>query len=364
MNSIHRQTQWPRSLIGILLGIYLPTGAMTAKTLVEATSEVVQLTVPVMLLQADGSTFSEERLKSWEDEVFATWNHPVDDETFVFCGRKVEIRANFQNYADDYREWNLIRVEERKKSKTQVLDDPLAENGTGVWTIEPDYREFAHELGHFLGLHDEYHIEIQPDGSELAVPNSMEAARSLMGSHDGDILRRNVRDVLESHDLNDCGLRVKIDETMVTGVTPELEHYFWRLDSDLEVHLFNMGNGRYSASTVEGKATRHWLPGDGCEVVQGTVPQTVTLVRAEGTREGEEVSLQIEVGIRDRESFDLQVSCDGGAFGGPVPAMGLTSQFHIDGRLRDGRLNSAEREEYDVLTLERQYAVEMLPDDP
>ncbi|MEM8933252.1 MAG: hypothetical protein AAGE94_18835, partial [Acidobacteriota bacterium] len=284
---------------------------------------------------------------------------------WIFCGRTVDIRATFEvldgGERPDWQRWNLVAVSDRASSRSEVPSDPVLDHAKGQWAVDGDYYESAHEVGHLLGLHDEYQTVELPDGTTREEPFDEAAAASFMGSSNGIVEPRHVAEILAKHGLGPCDLLIEIDETLETGVSAELEHYHWQLASRFEVVLVEDGTGHYEMASFDAEGHRFWKLGDGCRVDAGKVPQAFDPRETSGERlKGDAVALAIEALVRDTEPFDLRVACPGAGFGGEVPPMSLTSRFEIDGEVGDSPLRQQTKDTFDVLTMERRITVRQI----
>ena len=67
----------------------------------------------------------------------------------------------------------------------------------GVWEFQADPWIYAHEAGHLMGLPDDYHDEIEPNGSLNSVPNKGHEGH-MMGEYSGSVNQHEIDAILKN----------------------------------------------------------------------------------------------------------------------------------------------------------------------
>ncbi|MFH1047397.1 MAG: hypothetical protein V1738_03785 [Patescibacteria group bacterium] len=190
MNLHQISKRWLLSAAGlvVILSAGLSGSASDAKTTVAKNGDDGSYRVTVELafafLDQGAQNRADDLLKLWSEQLALTWNGPNGQQTFGDCGCRVtfDFKIQILSVGQDCRQapvgYHCINVVDRpvnqrgNRADMHVVAPNSGWNGFGEWTTNATGADAAHEIGHLLGLKDEYHYEDKDgDGTAEAYVN-------------------------------------------------------------------------------------------------------------------------------------------------------------------------------------------------
>lgn len=157
----------------IIITVFLFTKNCQAKTLVNQVSQQnTEITVKIVFdfVGQDARKNADELIKTWQEGMNKIWNNKYcakmytlnsSDITYIFDLQKVENGRQCADYPDFH---CIAVVSSEKNSRGNIADVKMVlpnteQNSVGEWSIITSAKIAAHEVGHLMGLSDEYHYE-------------------------------------------------------------------------------------------------------------------------------------------------------------------------------------------------------------
>lgn len=226
-----------RSIRVVILGLWFlgqlvtwarpPAGrsAPEGKNSIRREQDIVIINVPIDLFVSPDRRFivagqrgatAEELAASWERQAEAIWNEGLGDHRFRGCYQiQVDIRFGVITSRDQVREgthWVRLRRSGYRSNvnhgggKGEDSGGPYTSSRKGQWGIVPS-DTVAHEVGHFLGLGDDYVDVYDEEGNRTGFRENSGREGTIMANYrsnpkgriDQEIVDR-LGDLLEEHE--------------------------------------------------------------------------------------------------------------------------------------------------------------------
>ncbi|MEA3227123.1 MAG: hypothetical protein U9Q07_14330, partial [Planctomycetota bacterium] len=158
----------------ILVGALSPWSDSLAKTTVTQSDECsfkVTVEIAFAFLDQGSRDKADDLLKTWIDQMSQTWNGPNGHQTFGDCDcrvtfefitMKLPVGQNCRNTPAGYHCINVVDQptnQRGNRADAHTVPPNGNWNGYGEWTTRTTGTDAAHELGHLMGLTDEYHYD-------------------------------------------------------------------------------------------------------------------------------------------------------------------------------------------------------------
>lgn len=198
----------------IIITAFLFTKNCQAKTMVNQIGpQNTEITVKIVFdfLDYEGIKQADELIIRWQEGMSNVWNNTYctkmytlnsSDIVYIFDLQKVENGKQCIDYPD----YHCITVlSSEKNSRGNIADVKMVlpnteQNSVGEWTVMTSAKTAAHEVGHLMGLFDEYHYEYINGERTWVSDNYQEnGERSIMAQTWGNvgIFSKEINEILE-----------------------------------------------------------------------------------------------------------------------------------------------------------------------
>lgn len=206
--------KWPAAAFTIALLSFVFISVSNAKTAVAPVDgDNCAFTVTVQLafafLDEGSQNKADDLIKTWSEAMSNMWNGPDGHQTtgdcacqvkFVFDIVKLDKGKDCRQAPAEYHCFNVVDQPTNQRGNvadSQVIPPDGKYNGYGEWTTHASGNDAAHEIGHLMGLLDEYkYDDTDGDGQKDDYVNlnpqknpdgSMKPVQSIMAQTWGDV---------------------------------------------------------------------------------------------------------------------------------------------------------------------------------
>ena len=179
-----------------------------------------------IVFHGDGAT--QDLLDSWESDAEAVWNGPDGSREWQECCTVTfdfvfTLLEEGEEPPDDA---HVIEIRDVKAAHTSYVNTPLptpgsTETTTGVWDNLDTANVVAHEIGHLMGLDDEYHYD--EDGDYVNDNVQDEDPQSIMAQTWGNVsaLPDHIASIMALADIQcECDYSMTISPAYDVNISP------------------------------------------------------------------------------------------------------------------------------------------------
>jgi len=176
---IDRQVRKTTILVAAIIGIaFLFVNDSHAKTTITQTSDFnyeIKVQIVFDFKDSQAKNEADNLLARWQEGMGEVWNNNYGANEFGACACHVDyvfdlVKMESGKSCADYSDYHCIAIVDSDKNHRGNIADvnfniPNSnKNSIGEWTIKTTGKIAAHEVGHLMGLEDEYNYELNSDG--------------------------------------------------------------------------------------------------------------------------------------------------------------------------------------------------------